>query len=443
MTNVQLLVVAVVAIGGAMWWSATHSSAAWAPTVLSMIMLVMAVGGPIWEWSKWSGGSGLTPTVRAASFGESAAAPAFLWASVGAGLSAFLIPLATASIRENKKRMETRNISIVVIFAAAISFVGYAIGNGPSFLNRDVYGKLYVGSDGNAFLLRTFWPMGVIIGLIALAMLAVEKDRKPRLGLIAMSILWFIGSAADGSRTSIAFPVLAAVLIVRSEISQRRLHPLMIVSVLALLGVTVLTFAVSFQSRSMPLGLLNLPNVVAVTIGDTLNSTDSYLLPLKQLASSVFVSFPVTEKSAAYGVGVDVLVANANPLPGTSQAMELERYWPYEWVPLSFAGTWFGATGWLGQSLLYCGIGWMSGYTAYNLQRSRYHVLSFVPVYIAALIGLVSAQYPSRMGWRLISIGLALLVASYMFRRTRKAAGLDAPAQVVSDEGQRGAHALA
>ena len=125
MTNFQLLVIAIISVAAAVWWCATRTSAAWAPTVLAIIMLVMAVGGPIWDWSKWSGGAGLAPVVKAAPFAESKAVPAFLWASIGAGLSALLVPQAPASVRENKNWMRTKNISIVAIVAAAISFVGF------------------------------------------------------------------------------------------------------------------------------------------------------------------------------------------------------------------------------------------------------------------------------------------------------------------------------
>ena len=59
MTNFQLLLIAIISVAGAVWWSARRTSAAWAPAVLAIIMLVMAFGGPIWEWSQWSGGAGL------------------------------------------------------------------------------------------------------------------------------------------------------------------------------------------------------------------------------------------------------------------------------------------------------------------------------------------------------------------------------------------------
>jgi iron complex transport system permease protein len=379
-------------------------------------MLVMAVGGPIWDWSKWSGGAGLALVVRAAPFGESKAVPAFLWASIGAALSALLLPQAPASVRENKNWMYTKKISTVAIVAAAISLVGFLIGSGPSILSEEVYG---LGADGNAFLLRMFWPVGVIIGLIPLALIAFEKDRKLRFWMIGIATLWFICSAATGSRTAVAFPLVGALLIIRHQVSKRRLHLPIIAAALILLATSVVTFSVSLEARSIPHGLLNLPNVVGVTISDSLASTDSFLHPLKQLASSVFVSVPDAEQSATYGVGLDVLVANANVLPGTAQPMELERYWPYVWVPLSFAGSWFGATGWVGQFLLFGAIGWMCGYTADNIQRSRFNILSFAPIYTASMIGLLSAQYSSRMVWRVVSIGIFLLIASFLARRTR------------------------
>lgn len=417
MTNFLLLVIATISVAGAVWWCATRTSAAWPPTVLAIIMLVMGVGGPIWEWSKWTGGAGLPDfLVRAAQFDESKAVQAFLWASIGAGLSALLIPRAPAWVRVNKNWMPSKNISIVAVVTTAISLAGYLIGTGPSILSREVY----LQTDGIDFLLRLFWPIGVLGSLITLALLAVEKDRKVRFCMIGITTLWFIVLAAGGSRAAVALPAVGAVLIIRHEMSQRRLHLPMIAATAMLLATCLITFSVTFETRSMPHGLLNLPSVVEFTISKSLASTDSFLLPLKQLAASVFVSVPDTEMSATYGVDLDVLIANANVLPGTAQPAELERYWPYEWVPLSFAGSWFGATGWIGQFVLFGAIGWMSGYTAYNIQRSRYSILTFAPIYTAALIGVLSAQYSSRNVWRVVSIGILLCILSYLFRPARE-----------------------
>jgi hypothetical protein len=416
MTNFELLVVAIVCVAVAVWWTVTRTSAAAAPLVLALIMLITGVGGPIWEWSKWSAGAGLPPNVFAASFSESKAVPAFLWAAIGAGLAALLIPRAPAAAEGIKTWLPSKRISTIVLAVAILGFVGFVYGSGPSIIRREVY----LESDGNLFVLRIFWPVGVIFGLMSVALTVVQNDRKLRLALIAVSVLWFIGPLSTASRLAVAFPLIGGVLMIYQEVRHRRLHPLMIAMALGLLATSILTFAVILQARSMPHGLLNIPKVANVTISDALNSTDSFLLPLKQLAASVFASVPNAEQSTNYGVDLNVLLANANPLPGSAQPPELERYWPYEWVPLSFTGEWYGATGWAAQFLLFGAIGWVLGYSAYNIQRSRFQILSFVPTGIAVLIGSLAIQYSSRMVWRLISIAVFLFVISYLVRSSQR-----------------------
>jgi hypothetical protein len=147
-------------------------------------------------------------------------------------------------------------------------------------------------------------------------------------------------------------------------------------------------------------------------------------VPVKQLAASVFVGFPIAEESARHAVDPSVLIKNANPLPGTAQSPELERYWPYEWVPLCFAGEWFGAMGWLGQLLLFGAIGLLLGLSMRNILQSRFRLFSFLPVGFAALIGVLSIEYPSRMVWRMISLALIFLISSYLIReKSRRVVG--------------------
>ena len=88
-------------------------------------------------------------------------------------------------------------------------------------------------------------------------------------------------------------------------------------------------------------------------------------------------------------------------------------------MPLSFAGTWYGATGWLGQVLLFGAIGWVVGYAAHNFQRGRFRPMAFLPIGMSVLIGVLSIQYSSRMVWRIISIAVFLLVVAYLVRDRR------------------------
>lgn len=427
MTNLQLLVLAVMVVGSATWWSIRRASAAWAPTVLAIIFLAISLCGPVWEWSKWAGGAGLPPNVGALPFDLSPAVPAFLWAAIGAGLSAFLIS-GTDTRRLTMDWSPPKHLGKTLVVVSAVAWVGFLAGSGPSILSREVY----LQSDGNFLFLRIFWPTGIIIALTMVVLTIFERDRKLRLIMIVICVLWYVGALAVGSRTAVAFPLLGAMLILANEIMRRRLHVPMVSAAAVLIITSIFTFSVSLESRYMTHGLLNIPHVAATTLSNTLNSADSLLFPVKQLASSVAVSMPDAEQAAVYDVDLDILVANANIMPGTAQPMELERYWPYEWVPLSFAGTWYAATGWIGQTLLFAVIGWMLGYTFLNFQRSRFRIVAYVPIFVSVLIGLLAVQYSSRMVWRVVSIGLVLCIASYLVRerqarRPRATAKLPSP----------------
>ena len=416
MSNFGLLVLALISLTVAVWFSAKRTSAAAAPAVLAVIMLLLALGGPVWEWSKYSGVVGLPPTVRAAPFSESKAVPAFLWASIGAGLSALLVPPVPMQAFPTRKIMLSRNVSIVAAVVSAVSLVGNLVGEGPSFFRREVY----LQSDGIMFLLKASWPIGLVSTMLGITLTAREEDRRLRLFLVATAALWFIASVATGSRTACALPMLGAALIIYNEIRRRRLHLPWIVAALALLVTAFFTFSVVHKARDdTPHGLLNLPNLVQATASDMFNSTDSVSLPVKQLLSTVYLAFPVAEESVGYDVS-DVILDNANPLPGTAQPAELERYWPYEWTPLSFAGEWFGAFGWVGQVLVFGAIGWFLGLTIHNLQRSRFRLISFLPLGFVALIGVFSIEYSSRIVWRVISISVVILIASYLVRERRR-----------------------
>jgi hypothetical protein len=416
LSNFQLLVLALISLTGAVWLSVKRTSAAAAPAVLAVIMVLLALGGPVWEWSKYSGVVGLPPTVRAAAFSESKAVPAFLWASIGAGLSALLVPPVPVQALPARKTMPSRSGSIVAAVVSAVSLVGNLVGEGPSFFRREVY----LQSDGVMFLMKAAWPIGVVSTMLGIALTAREKDRRLRLFLIATAALWFIASVSTGSRTACALPMLGGALIIYNEVRRRRLHLPWIAGALAMLVTVFFAFSVVHKARDdTPHGLLNLPSLVQATASDMFNSTDSISLPVKQLLSTVYLAFPVAEESVGYDVS-DVILDNANPLPGKAQPAELERYWPYEWTPLSFVGEWFGAFGWVGQVLIFGAMGWIFGLTIHNLQRSRFRIISFLPLGLVALTGVFSIEYSSRIVWRVISISVVVLIASYLVRERRR-----------------------
>ena len=421
MTNVQLLVLALISLTAAIWVSVKRTSAAAAPAVLAAFMLLLALGGFLWEWSKHSGGAALPSSVQAVAFSESTAAPAFLWASIGAGLSALLIPPIPAQALPTRKVAPSRKLSIAVAIVSAGTFVMEVMGEGPSFFKNDAY--LY--SDGILFLLMASLP-GIVSGVLGIVLTAWEKDRWLRILLIATSALWFIGPLSSGSRMACAVPILGSLLMFFNEIRRRRLHLALIAPAVALFVTGVFAFSVVGNARAMPHGLLNVPNVVQATASDIANSTDSILEPAKELVASVVVGFPIAEESVHEDVDIGTLLGNANPLPGTARSADLERYWPYSWVPLSFAGEWFGAMGCVGQILLFGIMGWIFGFAMHNLQRSRFRLMSFLPLGFVAMVGVLSIEYSSRSVWRILSLSVILLIASYLVReRTNKGRSRD------------------
>ena len=421
MTNLQLFVLASISLTAAVWLSVKRTSAAAAPAVLAALMLLLALGGFLWEWSKHSGGAALPSSVKAVAFSESEAAPAFLWASIGAGLSALLIPPIPAQALPTRKVAPSRKLSIGVAIVSAVTFVTNVMGEGPSFFKNDAY--LY--SDGTLFLLMASLP-GIVSGVLGVVLTAWEKDRTIRILLIATSALWFIGPLSSGSRMACAVPILGSLLIFFNEIRQRRLHLALIAPAVALFVTGVFAFSVVGNARAMPHGLLNVPNVVQATASDIANSTDSILEPAKELVASVVVGFPIAEESVHEDVDIGTLLGNANPLPGTARSADLERYWPYAWVPLSFAGEWFGAMGCVGQILLFGAMGWIFGFAMHNLQRSRFRLMSFLPLGFVAMVGVLSIEYSSRSVWRILSLSVILLIASYLVReRTNKGRSRD------------------
>jgi iron complex transport system permease protein len=359
--------------------------------------------------------------VPAVAFSESKAVPAFLWASIGAGLSALLIPPIPAQALPTRKVAPSRKLSIAVAIVSAVAFVTLVIGVGPSFFKNDSY--LY--SDGILFLAMASWP-GILSGVLGVVLTAWEKDRRLRILLIATSALWFIGPLSSGSRMACAVPILGSLLMFFNEIRRRRLHLALIAPAVALFVTGVFAFSVVGNARAMPHGLLNVPNVVQATASDIANSTDSILEPAKELVASVVVGFPIAEESVHEDVDIGTLLGNANPLPGTARSADLERYWPYSWVPLSFAGEWFGAMGCVGQILLFGIMGWIFGFAMHNLQRSRFRLMSFLPLGFVAMVGVLSIEYSSRSVWRILSLSVILLIASYLVReRTNKGRSRD------------------
>jgi hypothetical protein len=419
LANTSLATIAVLTTALAIWVLVRRSTAALAPVLLAVPLLLIALfGGPLWEWSKYSGGAGLGPEIRAVPFADSIGATALLWACIGAGLSALLLPAVGrdggGAAGGRTTEFHLRTASIVCIWATIVAMAVWLIGSGPSTLARDYY----LQSDGIKIFLLVGWPLCFLAAIITLVLSIFERDPLLKLSMWGVVAAAYILMTAVGTRMAVAFPAVAAIVLIANMVRNRRLYVLSLVAAVALLGLAAFTFSVVYATRVVPHGLLNLPGIVQAVYDRSDSFADHFLTPAKQLMASVVVAYPLTERSAQYDL-LDILVANANPLPGTSIGRGFEVYWPYSWVPLAFVGTWFGATGWMGQVLLFCFMGWTSGYTMANFLRSKLPYLSLLTVAIVLGLGALSIQYTSRNVWRVLSIAVVLLVVSYLVRRKR------------------------
>lgn len=413
MLNSVLLLGAGLSTGASLWLMLRANRAVAPAVTMAVVMFLAALGGPVWEWAKDAGGAGLPPRVMAPEFDGSLAVQAFCWASIGAALAAFCVPRRAVQAADPAVMWQPTQRAKVTLLAVSIGgFFTWIAGFGPAFFDREFYGQF----NGNDFLLRAAFPLAMVVGVLLLGMSTTEQNKVVRWAIYGSSVAWFVGLASTGSRTALVFPLVGAILMVRHSIVARRLSILTLVGAVCLVVLAVFSFAVVLQARSMQHGVLNMPTVISTVIQNARSSTDSYLLPVKQLLASIFASVPVAEQSARYDVGLDVLLGNANILPGTAQPMELERYWPYEWVPLSFAGCWFGATGWVGQVSLFGFMGWVCSYAVYNFHRGRYGFLAFLPLMLSAIISVLSLQYSSRMVWRVFSVAVLLCLMGYLIR---------------------------
>jgi hypothetical protein len=71
-------------------------------------------------------------------------------------------------------------------------------------------------------------------------------------------------------------------------------------------------------------------------------------------------------------------------------------------------------------------MGWIFGFAMHNLQRSRFRLMSFLPLGFVAMVGVLSIEYSSRSVWRILSLSVILLIASYLVReRTNKGRSRD------------------
>ncbi len=425
--------------------------------VLGTLFWVVGVfGHPLWQWSRFSEGAGLPAFISSEAMAQSAAVPAFLFASIGAFASVYLLPgpnmtmgsegaqsdsvrtgggkrrsasagafrgattsgAGSAGERALERRTRDSHLLAVVGFSLLLYSL-WCIGEGPSLLRREIY----LATDGNEFVLRLTWPASLIVALVVLVVGYVSTSMTVRVAALGMSLIWYLSLLSVGTRMSCTFPLILGVLVLYRALAPARyglsrIRPGGVLGAALLLVLAVASFGVIRTARVNPHGLLNLTSLFT----EVAQSQDGLSEPLKQLVSSIAASYPIVEQSMNMHVDSSILFGNANPLPGTANPADLERLWPYEWVPLAFVGTWYAATGPIGQIALFGLMAWIPGQLFANLKRGRWGSAAYMAVGFAILLGILSIQYSSRMPWRILSVVVVLMVIAYLVREHRPAA---------------------
>jgi iron complex transport system permease protein len=219
---------------------------------------------------------------------------------------------------------------------------------------------------------------------------------------------------------AVALPVVAAIIVL-VKIPRRKWYIPVGRVLLAgsLLMAAIFTFALSLQARTSPHGIVNLADLFQETLQNQGLGGFDPLEAVKQLTASISASYPIIEYSTTRPVGLETLIGNANPLPGTSNDFLLERYEPYLWVPLSMVGESYAQLGWFGQLCLYAAVAAVCGFITNNLAASRFYILSLAGAGIGLMIAALSIQYSSRMFWRVFSIAVVLAIVSLLVRERR------------------------
>lgn len=396
--------------------------AAWPGLFFGLLLTLLgSVGKELWVWSSENNGSGLPSDIR----GDPQASEAFLWAASGSILAVLMLP-KRLRIRERIPGIAAADWPRYQKFsfiASLVAFVIWLLGQGPSFLRRESYAI----TDGIDFFVRLVGFIGPILGLTALMIgIAGTATKFVRSAQIVLGILWFLSCASVGTRVAVVFPLAMLVISLIGVYRHRSIGFVLLNLVLAYASAyaALAAFTLSLAVRGQPHGLLRLNELVKSEIIPPLLDPSNWVVAIQLMVSSVAASVPITELSVSRAPSLNLLVLNANPLP--SQLLDLdasgqERLWPFAWIPLSMVGEWYGASGPLGQFLLFFGIALLAAVGVYIGNSSRNPLVVAVVLGMSGIVLAMSIQYPSRSFWRGVSLLLLITLLARFAARLKRA----------------------
>ena len=289
--------------------------------------------------------------------------------------------------------------------AAAFRSFDYLAGSGPIAVQR---------------LANPLSPLAILASGVVLA--STFRDRR-RTALAAMTLLlaWWAFLASKGTRLSMLVPLTIGVALIAVS------RPILLK--LCILGITcslaLITLQVAILARSRPHGLTNLPSLLADPSVPWPMGVGDYATPLSFLGKNVSGVALVSIESVARAPSGADLMRNLNPLPAPLARplpFTEERFWPYEWVPLSTIGELQGAYGYAGVLLTCAAFSIALTIGASGWGRSPWQTrVALLSLSLTPLACVFLVQYSTRNSFRILWLSFVLAVLQIALASRSKA----------------------
>lgn len=378
--------------------------------VLSTGYLTLAIAGPfLWSWSASSRGAGLPSHIPTEDFAQSAATAPLLAAALGTALGGVIasLRLVDANLRVSHASSRVKAATPYLLAASLLVYVGWLVGQGGNVISRTTY----LDFEGPIQAIRLTSLPGTMLAATGAVLSVTATRRWVRIGFAISSITWFASLLSVGSRAAVAVPLMAGITLFRKRKDEGRRVGRATLAATLLVSLAYVTSSSVLYARFHQHGLREAPQLLAAGTEAALSGET-----LRQLTASISAAHPIISQSVAATPGGELLLRNANPLPGSGSAGQLETFYPYRYVPLAMVGEWYGAFGFLWTTLLFGLVAVVAGTAVALLQNAGKTALAKLPIFLAAGCLAWSIQYPSRIFWRILSL-LVLLLAFTMLQR--------------------------
>jgi iron complex transport system permease protein len=368
---------------------------------------------PLWEFSKFSQGSGITTYL------EFPRSDSFEISLLISAIAMQLISLFFGIKFRQSKLKIAEALSSIKIRAntySAVLLALWAVGQGTSLIARNGY----LQSNGELLLLR---PLAFLAPLLAVFLyisgVLGEQNRKVAPHILAG--VWFVLLMAIGSRSSLLFLVVFFSLLFR--LTWRSKVPAFKFALLAIesyLGVYLflLVFSATLYARLNPHGISRVIQMLNHGTSPGIVPDSLWIDTFSSLAISFASSYPIISLSIYSVVPATLLLINANPLPteflGIAPNNSAEFILP--WLPKAVIGEIYGAVGPIGlfTSMVIMGAIAMYFYGRATKRGEAFLALAIGVVFIASI--LLSLQYPSRVVFRIYSLTYLLPLLVWLWR---------------------------